>query len=42
MTSLFLSVMWLWNQGVDGTDDKVSSFLTDTNDCHDQEIQQFS
>ena len=28
----------LSNQGVDGADDKVSSSLTDTNDCHDTEI----
>jgi hypothetical protein len=38
MTSLFLSVVMLSNQGVDGADDKVSSSLTDTNDCHDTEI----
>jgi hypothetical protein len=38
MTSLFLSVAMLLNQGVDGADDKVSSPLTDTNDCHDTEI----
>jgi hypothetical protein len=38
MTSLFLSVVMLSNQGVDGADDKVSSSLKDTNDCHDTEI----
>jgi hypothetical protein len=38
MTSLFLSVVMLLNQGVDGADDKVNSSLTDTNDFHDKEI----
>jgi hypothetical protein len=38
MTSLFLSIVMLSNQGVDGADDKGSSSLTDTNDCHDTEI----